>query len=81
VDEVTDFFGNGRPARRAALAEVSPVIPKPFLLPGNHGARLYELQSVLPPWPQTGQPGPEKPIRRMKFGTLDGVLVDGELMA
>ena len=81
MDEVTDFFGNGRPTRRAALAEVSPVIPKPFLLPGNHGARLYELQSVLPTWLQAGQPRPEKPIRRMKFGTLDGLLVDGQLMA
>jgi hypothetical protein len=80
LDEVTDFIGNGWTARLAALAQSSPVISEPFFLPGDDGARLDELQGLLPAMPQAGEPHPEESIRWTQLETLDDVLINGELM-
>src|SRR5215471_1846393 len=79
-DEIAHFFGKGRTASLASLAQLSPVIPEPFLLPGNDGARLHERQGLLPARPQARQPAPEEAISWPKLGTRNGVLIDSQLM-
>ena len=79
-DEVAHFLRNGRTSRRTSPAELSPVISEPFLLPSQYSARLHELQSILPAPPEARQPDPEEAIRWTELGTLDGALIDGELM-
>src|SRR5262245_28996548 len=61
-DEVAHVFGKGRTAWLAALAQLSPGIPEPSLLPGDDGARLDELQGLFPVRPQARQPAPEESI-------------------
>ena len=79
-DEVAHIFGKGRTAPRASLAELSPVIPEPSLLPSDYRARLHGRQGLLPAPPEARQPAPEEAIRWTELGTLNGVLIDGELM-
>ena len=68
----------GAPASHAG----SPVASDrgPFLLPGDHCTRLYELEGVLPAWPESGQPGPEDAIGRVETRAVDSLLVDGHLV-
>lgn len=79
-DEVADFFGDGRTARLATLAQSAPVVSESLLLPRQHGVRLHELQGIVPSRPQAREPSPEEPIRCMELRTLDGSLIDEELM-
>ena len=46
LDELSDFFDDRGLPWLAALAEPSPVIPKPFLWPGNDGTGLDKLQAL-----------------------------------
>ena len=70
LDELTDLFGNRGTARRALLAQLSPVVAKALALPGDHGTRLHECQGALPPRPQTRQPRPEQTIGRPELRTM-----------
>jgi hypothetical protein len=76
----TDFFGNRGSTGFAVLAELSPVISEPLLLPGDDGSRLDKCRSPLPTGPQPGKPGPEQAIRWAKLRAVDALLVDCDLM-
>ena len=56
------------------------MVSESHLLPSQYGARLNELQSILPAPPQERQPDPEESIRGTQIGTLDGSLLDEKLM-
>lgn len=80
LDQLPDFFGEGWPAGFAALTEPSPVISASFLLPGDDGPGLHELQRLLPAGPQAGEPDPEHTVSRLKLRSGDTLLLDCDLM-
>lgn len=47
----------GRPGLPSRL-NLTQIIAKPLLLPGDHGAWLYEDQHFMPTGPKSGEPGP-----------------------
>ena len=51
LDELADVSGNGGATRLTSVAETSPVIPEPSLLPGDDGTGLDERQCLLPAQP------------------------------
>jgi hypothetical protein len=79
-NQITHLLGNGRPTRRALLAEIPPVVAESLPLPGNHGAGLDERESALPAWPQLGEPGAEEPISRTEARAWDSPFIHGDLM-
>jgi hypothetical protein len=56
------------------------MITELFLLPGNDGARLDELQDFLPGGPQPGEPRPQEAIGRTDSWAMDGLLIHRDLM-
>lgn len=81
LDELADFSGNGGSPRFPSLAETSPVIPEPFLLPGDNGTRLDERQRLLPVRPQARELGPKEAIGRPELRARATLLIDRDLVA
>jgi hypothetical protein len=60
-----DLLGNVWAAGGATLMQ-PPVVATPFLLSGNHGARLHKDQGIRPAGPQTRQADPEEAIHGLE---------------
>jgi hypothetical protein len=81
LDKGPDFPRNGRAAKRAWLAQLSPMVAKTLALPRNDGAGLNERQGVLPGRPEPRETHPEQPIGWAKSRAMDGPLIDRKLMS
>src|SRR5215469_7720732 len=71
----------GRPARLTVADLPGPEQTKAFAVPADDGRGSDHKEAGLPVVPDRAQPGPQPPIRRCQFGSLDGTLQNGELMA
>jgi len=80
ADELADLFGNRWTARRAWLAQLSPVVAKALALPGDHRPGLDEDQGIKPTPPKPGQPPPEHPIGPPEARAIDSLFVDRQLV-
>jgi hypothetical protein len=59
----------------------APEQTRAFPVPADDGRGFDDQDAGLPVVPDGAQPGPEEPIRRSQFRSLDGALQNGELMA
>ena len=75
-NQIADFYGDLWPARFAALAEPSPVIAKPALLPFGDGSWLHENKKRLPPSVNSGDKGPQNSIGGSHPGPMACPLID-----
>ena len=58
-----------------------PEQTKAFAVPADNGRGFDDKEAGLPVVPDGAQPGPQPPIRRCQFGSLDGALQNAEWMA
>ena len=65
ANQLTDFFGNRGPAEFTASTEPPPILTEPLPLPHKDCAKLHKGECVPPARPETGEPGPEEPVRRL----------------
>ncbi len=75
-NQIADFFGDCRAAWFTALAEPSPVIAKPALLPFGDGPWLHEDQKRHPPPVYPGDTGPQNSIGGSHPGPVACPLID-----
>jgi hypothetical protein len=71
----------GRPSRLTVADLPGPEQTKAFAVPADDGPGFDDEDAGLPVVPDGAQPGPQQPIRQCQFGSLDGALLNAELMA
>ncbi len=82
-DELSDFVGDRRPARRYRSALPTPVEAETLPVPAEDGLRLDQDESLAPSGPELGEPDPQQSIGGPKLGSPPRALAleDEELMA
>ncbi|MDH3601607.1 MAG: hypothetical protein OEU26_18500 [Candidatus Tectomicrobia bacterium] len=65
----------------AALAQASPTVPAPLLLPGDDGPGRDALQGVWSAWPPPGSANPEQAIGWAELGARDRLIRPGKRMS
>ncbi len=83
TDELSDFVGDRRPARRIRSALPTPVEAETLPVPAEDGLRLDEDESATPSGPELGEPDPHESIGGPKQDAPSRALAleDEELMA
>ena len=72
ADQISDFFGCRRSAvRKSALP--SPVEAKALAVPSDDGFRFHDQEGRAPTRPKTGEPYPERAVRRTQFEPMVSV--------
>ena len=74
-------FRYGRPPWLTVSDLPGPKQAKAFSVPADDGRSFDDKDAELPAVPDGTQPGPQQPIRRRQFRSLDGALENAELMA
>jgi hypothetical protein len=76
-------LGRYRWTTMARTTSPTPIEPKAFSVPGDHGLRFYDAKHRFPVWPNTRGPNPEKTIggRQLVSPFLVPALENKKLMA